>query len=381
MCNRTGTSEALTQPFGLTDHFDTTSVCWFQEDEYIDSPWEFGSRLTAFTSRDLSYQSDALSAFRGVLNTSVHSSYWGIPLLARAVAGNPATPSYSALTDVSFAVGLSWSTTYNVAHDEYGFSTQDEAAALDPRRERKDFPSWSWSSCRTYKSPLRYQLPGGQRVEYKSDIQSFSDPANIKIFCVCEGLDGCISELNSVNAPRWDSKKLQVPERSKFLQITTNVFALRLQEIGDEKDHWCVRYCVQLPSSESTSTYRPQLSRNADGPDLVTTDGLFLVDLDKPASKHKDNVKELKHWQHTTFLGLVIFRRQSLFPQIRIEVQNGRMTQVNEVRDDEFCIMIVEPCNLVSCPSSFYFVRVGLVWLAAKHMTGFKQDRFTVRLG
>lgn len=74
MCNTIGTSEALAHPFGLTDHSDTTSIRWFQEDEYIDSPWEFGSWLTAFTSQGLSYQSDALSAFRGVLNTSLHSS-------------------------------------------------------------------------------------------------------------------------------------------------------------------------------------------------------------------------------------------------------------------------------------------------------------------
>lgn len=257
---------------------------------------------------------------------------------------------------MAFAVGLSWSTTYNVAHDEYGFSAQDKAAALDSRRELKDLPLWSWSSCRTYKSSLCYQLPGGQRVECKSDIQGFSDPANIKIFP--EGLNEYVSESNSVNAPRWNSKQLQVPEGTKFLQITTNVFILRLQEIGDEKDHWCVRYCIQLPSSERTSAHRPQLSRNTDGPNLVTTDSLFLVDLGKPASKHKDNAKQLRHWQRTTFLGLVLFRRQSVIPQIRIEVQNGRMTQVNEVSNDKFCIRIVEPCTLVSCPSSFHFVRV-----------------------
>jgi len=117
--------------------------------------------------------------------------------------------------------------------------------------------------------------------------------------------------------------------------------------------------CTGLPSSKSTIVRRPQLSQHADGPNLVTTEGLFLVDFNRPASKHKNNANQLRYWQRSTFLLLVFYRRQSLIPQARIDVQNGKMTQVHQVIDDEIRIMIVEPCNLFLCSGSIYCVRMG----------------------
>lgn len=57
------------------------------------------------------------------------------------------------------------------------------------------------------------QLPRGQKIEYRNDIQGFSDAVNSKIFS--ESLNGYVPKPNSLSNVRWSRNPLEMPERSK----------------------------------------------------------------------------------------------------------------------------------------------------------------------
>ncbi|RAK95542.1 HET domain-containing protein, partial [Aspergillus ibericus CBS 121593] len=93
-------------------------------------PWEFRTHLTHYSSRNLSYESDAINAFRGILARSTHTTYWGIPFLFQ-------DSSYPFVQDINlrFACALAWEPMY----------TQNPIARESHLHRRPDFPSWSWA--------------------------------------------------------------------------------------------------------------------------------------------------------------------------------------------------------------------------------------------
>jgi hypothetical protein len=102
----------------------------------------FQSHLIEYTGRDLTNQSDALDAFRGVLKRSNNTSYWGIPIFSNWSASSMMeTESMRPhFVDLGFAHGLVW---------RQSLSTCAEASRMSPSLKRRlDFPSWSWTSSR-----------------------------------------------------------------------------------------------------------------------------------------------------------------------------------------------------------------------------------------
>ncbi|OOG00869.1 hypothetical protein ASPCADRAFT_136868 [Aspergillus carbonarius ITEM 5010] len=93
-------------------------------------PWEFRTHLTHYSSRNLSYNSDAINAFRGILARSIHTTYWGIPFLFESSL-------YPFAQDINlrFACALAWEPVY----------TQNPLARESHLQRRPDFPSWSWA--------------------------------------------------------------------------------------------------------------------------------------------------------------------------------------------------------------------------------------------
>ncbi|PYI08670.1 HET-domain-containing protein [Aspergillus sclerotiicarbonarius CBS 121057] len=93
-------------------------------------PWEFRTHLTHYSSRNLTYESDAINAFRGILARSTHTTYWGIPFLFERT-----THPLAQDTNLRFACALAWEPTY----------TQNPVARESHLQRRPDFPSWSWA--------------------------------------------------------------------------------------------------------------------------------------------------------------------------------------------------------------------------------------------
>ena len=73
-----------------------------------------------YTKRTLTYQSDVLAAFRGILRRSPFVSLYGVPVMHKSSGINPNT---------GFALGLLWTS---------------PPSLLGTRRH--DFPTWSWAS-------------------------------------------------------------------------------------------------------------------------------------------------------------------------------------------------------------------------------------------
>jgi len=93
---------------------------------------EFCLDRLVFTQRQLTYESDVLDAFRGILNRSKVMSFWGVPI----------TPPKAAMdAHTGFSLGLLWTRKPKRATSNHLKSPKDP-----PRVRRIGFPSWSWMS-------------------------------------------------------------------------------------------------------------------------------------------------------------------------------------------------------------------------------------------
>ena len=128
-CQSTYQSEAVEQKFSLNNRFqETLEPTLLSYADYLDversptSPERFFSdHINAYTSRSLTFDSDGLNAFEGIIKSGHTKSLWGIV-------------SYcSDLSELGFAVGLAW------------FGIRDPPGG-GPIRRREGFPTWSWVS-------------------------------------------------------------------------------------------------------------------------------------------------------------------------------------------------------------------------------------------
>ena len=85
-----------------------------------------------FSRRTLTYESDILDAFRGILNRSRFYTLWGVPIIPLNATMDP---------HAGFALGLLWSRTPSWAILPH-LKTRDDRARI----RRANFPTWSWTS-------------------------------------------------------------------------------------------------------------------------------------------------------------------------------------------------------------------------------------------
>jgi hypothetical protein len=86
----------------------------------------------AFSQRTLTYESDFLDAFRGILNRSPFVTFWGIPI----------TPLKAAMdVHTGLALGLLWT-----RKPDWAIPRHLESSKERPRTRRLNFPTWSWTS-------------------------------------------------------------------------------------------------------------------------------------------------------------------------------------------------------------------------------------------
>lgn len=100
--------------------------------EIGENPWDIGTRLYEYTQRDLTYPSDTINGFTGVLNAfrrlkNPVRHHWGVPILPPR-AENQLSRNNGSTT--GFVLGLCW------AHSRIdGLKSNRQA----------EFPSWSWA--------------------------------------------------------------------------------------------------------------------------------------------------------------------------------------------------------------------------------------------
>lgn len=119
----------MEQKFTLNNRFqETLEPTLLSYADYLDvhrspnSPDRFFSEhINAYTSRSLTFDSDGLNAFEGIIKDGHMKSFWGI------------VGYHSDLSELGFAVGLAW------------FGIRDPPGG-GPIRQREGFPTRSWVS-------------------------------------------------------------------------------------------------------------------------------------------------------------------------------------------------------------------------------------------
>lgn len=98
------------------------------------NPWDIAARISEYSRRDLTYDSDALNAFTGILRAYENMNpplyhFWGVPIFPSFYQDKGKLVKTERSTSDGFMRGLSWS-------------------LYKPSPRRPGFPSWSWAGWR-----------------------------------------------------------------------------------------------------------------------------------------------------------------------------------------------------------------------------------------
>lgn len=102
--------------------------------------------VAEYTKRSLTYESDAIDAFKGILSRYVPKAVFGIPVFA-------SDDSKCSNSNIGFLLGLLW-------------SRRKLDTGRDTVSRRKDFPTWSWASI---DAPIGYDLIQSQPFLFPSN--------------------------------------------------------------------------------------------------------------------------------------------------------------------------------------------------------------------
>lgn len=162
------------------------------DDTSHDKAYIFETYVREYTRRVLSYDSDGLNAFRGLLAAQEFHTYWGIPF-------SLVLPSSETDMQLYFCLGLAWRTTTHA----------------EPIR-RTDFPSWCWASIKgeVQLDSSKYDALDAELIEH----------ASIQI----ENANGDLIPIDTHFESHRSSGKL-LPEPTPYLWVTGNVMKVRLR--------------------------------------------------------------------------------------------------------------------------------------------------------
>lgn len=160
-------------------------------------PWDFGKiekfdLFSIYVQRSLTYESDALDAFRGYLDSCGLWSYWGIPMLGQKehlrIFTNPTCLFEASIHALGFCVGLSWSHSKSSSKRAY--------AGIEHRLTRlQTCPSWSWVVARLGARYKEDSIPTRQSIVL-SQISIMKDAGleSIETFFCQRGSPGLVPE-------------------------------------------------------------------------------------------------------------------------------------------------------------------------------------------
>jgi hypothetical protein len=93
--------------------------------------WSFFEHLSRYRARDLTFESDSLNAFQGIISKFSYRTVWGIPIATSSTLDSVDDTFYN----MAFARGLCW-------RKVHYFKAEADGRWL---RRVPDFPSWSWA--------------------------------------------------------------------------------------------------------------------------------------------------------------------------------------------------------------------------------------------
>jgi hypothetical protein len=185
--------------------------------DYRVNPFAYGNvgraydkHLLEYVKRSLTFPSDALNAFRGILAKAAGASVWGIPFMPP----QSGSASESLQSDFYFAKRLCWT---------------GESNCEERQKKLKHFPSWSWASVSKIRSVLTYC--GDRPVGKPLDIQPHAP------FAV-ERADGSVVALRQLVLDRTKSHQI-IPEETFFLHVTSWVFQATVK-LDEQSQTWHV---------------------------------------------------------------------------------------------------------------------------------------------
>ncbi|KAK5451877.1 hypothetical protein LTS15_007600 [Exophiala xenobiotica] len=185
--------------------------------DYRVNPFAYGNvgraydkHLLEYVKRSLTFPSDALNAFRGILAKAAGASVWGIPFMPP----QSGSASESLQSDFYFAKRLCWT---------------GESNCEERQKKLKHFPSWSWASVSKIRSVVAYC--GDRPVGKPLDIQPHA------LFAV-ERADGSVVALRQLVWDRTKSHQI-IPEETFFLHVTSWVFQATVK-LDEQSQTWHV---------------------------------------------------------------------------------------------------------------------------------------------
>ncbi|KAK5238659.1 hypothetical protein LTR47_000402 [Exophiala xenobiotica] len=166
----------------------------------------YEKHLMEYTKRRLTFPSDALNAFRGILAKVAGPSVWGIPFMP----SQSGSVNISIASDLCFAKYLCWT----------GESSWEE-------RQKKliHFPSWSWASTSNIRAPS---------PRFQEGVPEAHLPARFGV----ERADGSVVALRDLISERSKSHQ-SIPEETFFLHVTSWVFEATTK-LDEQKQTWHV---------------------------------------------------------------------------------------------------------------------------------------------
>lgn len=126
--------------------------------------------IARYMKRSLTYQHDALNAFKGILSRCSFHSYWGVPLITSQKEPSDETTSVSTS---AFLLGLGW---------QVSRGTGQPSGTVQISRYNT-MPSWSWVSLTSEYSQIRFLAdprPSYSTFKYRDLIYRMNGPLQIR---------------------------------------------------------------------------------------------------------------------------------------------------------------------------------------------------------
>ena len=190
-------------------------------DTRLDAP-EFVRHISGYSNRALSYDSDGLNAFRGILSRSQTSTYWGVPIFKFDSAPGSAIVNAQHRTSdplpEGFSVGLGW------------------CAWSQSNARSHELPSWSWVSCREGEISYDHIIDSNSDNDL-SDL--WYDRSSLECWAVVFLQDPANSDQQSIPA-RTNSTGAGshvMPEISSYIYIRSIVKAIPVQAWSEFRKH------------------------------------------------------------------------------------------------------------------------------------------------
>ncbi|KAI3325999.1 heterokaryon incompatibility protein-domain-containing protein [Xylariaceae sp. AK1471] len=311
VCRETTRSEAVPsesqscQISSLLNSSRLNAALFGQQSSIANGFWR--DRL-AYTQRTLTYESDILNGFRGILNRSPFVSFWGIPI----------TPPKAAMdAHTGLSLGLLWTRT-----PSWAISTHLKSFKEGLRTRRPDFPTWSWTSVTgsTFNDGYGENSVFGKYLNSDDSVSHRSD-AYIR-FWIYAG-----DEQVPLHEVMQQQLSIVLPENYPFLLVEGDL----VRVTPKRKNMYRVWGCEHL-SLEFAASYDLDEDMAADlsqaGDRSSTEDALILVDWNDSQRKTKKRfVLMLLRWIQD---GLA--ERKGLLSEYRLEHDAEALEQIPRTR-------------------------------------------------